>query len=107
MKLRIMRMSGLPVQLQDLENYKAEFGAGYDAAQLECGKDMLALQTKLQELENSLLAKYSNTGVQELPKSAKGWKQLLLAYQAPVLLAQSADNPNEMVLMVVDTPIGA
>ncbi|MBK9292813.1 MAG: hypothetical protein IPM52_14490 [Bacteroidetes bacterium] len=106
MKLKIFRMSGLPVQPEALEQYKAEFTSGFDAAKAECGNDMLALQGKLQTLEDALVAKYSVVGEVELPKTGKAWRELLQAYSAPVMVAQSSQNTDEYVLVIVDTQMG-
>lgn len=104
--MRIMRMSGLPVQLKDLEAHKAEFMVRFDEAKEKAGNDMLALQGLVATFEAELNAKYSLTGHVELPKSASAWKKLMGSFEAPVMLAQSSENTKELVLVIVDQPIG-
>lgn len=96
-------MSGLPVQVEHLEQYRAEWTAGFDAVKAECGENMLAMQPKLQALEDALMAKYSTVGEVQLPTSARGWRKLTEAFMAPIMVAQSAADPKEYVLVVVDT----
>lgn len=105
-KLKIFRMSGLPVGVEHLEAYKAEFAAGFDAAKDKHGNDMLSLQSDVQELEDALVAKYEKVGVVELPKSAKAWKALMGKFEAPIMVAQSSEGNNEQVLVIVDVPLG-
>lgn len=106
MKIQIMRMSTLPVELEALEAYKAEWTVGFDAAKAKHGNDMLSLQADLQALETELLSRYSATGQVDLPKTAKAWKALMASFDAPIMIARSSEGKNEMVLVIVDTQIG-
>lgn len=112
-------MSGLPIDPACAKLFDSEFKEGYDAAMLKHAKsknadgtinfnavDMLGVQSDLAELETALKAKYSVEGTAELPKSAKGWHKLVTELEAPLLIAKSSENPNELIIVLVDTPIG-
>ena len=105
MKLKIFRTSNLPLDVYDLQAQKAEWTAGYDKLAEECGSDMHTLQQKCEELANELQKKYNLVGEQEVPKTRKQWAALIEKYQAPILIANSADNPKELVLAIMDQPL--
>lgn len=102
MRLRTVRYSGAPVAPENLQAYDEAFKAGYDAIVAEHGQDMLTVHTKVQALEADLLAKFDNVERQQLPTTAKAWRALLDVYGAPVMVARSSENPNELVLVIVD-----
>lgn len=102
MKLRLVRMSGMPVSPENLAAYNAEFKTAYDAILAEHGNDMLTVHQKLKELDEVLQKKWQTIKTSTVPKSAKAWHKLLEAYDAPVMLAKSSENPKELVLVIMD-----
>lgn len=119
MKIRTCRMSGQPVNPADIAAFAEEWQAGYDAAEKKhtipavegegikfAPVDMLALQEDLAKLETTLKAKYSVEGEAELPKTAKAWVALIKQLGSPLMLANPIDKPDEIVLVIMDTPLG-
>lgn len=106
MKLQIMRATGAPITLKNIEAYDLEFKARYDVILSECGSDMPTVQVMVQALQDELQQKYEIIGDEILPKSAKAWHELITKYGAPLMLAQSAENPKEMVMVIMDQPFG-
>lgn len=105
MKLRITRFSGLPVDPETLKAYEAEFATNYDAIVAEHAQDMLTVHEKLKELDGVLQQKYGNILDEELPKSKRAWLNLLAKFDAPIMLARSSENPNELLFVVMDQPL--
>lgn len=106
MKIQICRHSGMPVQPADMQAYREEFGSAFDKAKEAAGEDMLVLQASLAEVDKQLNAKYSLTGKVELPKSKKAWQALMAAYEAPIMMARQAEGDNDLVLVIMDQPLG-
>lgn len=119
MKIRTQRMSGLPVDPDCAKLFQEEFQVGYDDALSRHAKsrnedgtinfkaiDMLAVQEDVGKLEAALKVKYKVEGEVEFPKNAKQWNALIQQYQSPILIANSSERPEELVLVIFDTPIG-
>lgn len=119
MKIRTCRMSGRPVNPADGAAFSEEWQAGYDAAEKRHtiapvdGEgikfqpvNMLALQEDLAALETALKAKYSIEGEVELPSTTEAWVALIKATGSPLMLANPIDKPDELVLVIMDTPLG-
>lgn len=105
MKLQLVRMSGRPVSMQNLAEYDAEFKAEYDKILEAHSPDMLTVHQKLKELDEVLNNKWKLVEQQEIPKSAKAWKQLLEQYDCPVMIAQSAEEGQvgKLVMVIMDS----
>jgi hypothetical protein len=100
--MKIMRVTGLPVDLDNLEKYKAEWTEGFDMRKAKHGNDMLSLQEDLASFEKELNLKYPTQESIEYPKTQKAMKALVLKYQAPVMIAQSSENIKEFVFVIMD-----
>jgi hypothetical protein len=100
-------MSGLPVSEENLTKYNDEFKASYDTIMAEHGPDMLVVHQKLLELDKELQQKWQRIESFSLPKSAKGWRELIEAYKAPIMVAVSAEEGSEgtLVLVIMDQPL--
>lgn len=105
MKLRTIRYSGLPVAPENLAAYDAEFKAAYDKIQADHAPDMLVVHQKLKELDAELTAKWTSIELSQLPKSKKGWKKFLEQYDAPIMVARSSEDVDEVVLVIMDQPL--
>lgn len=118
--MKLIRLSGRPVNIADLEAYEVEFKAGFDASMRKHAQpgqestedvmqlkavDMLSVQQDLQALDAELSSKYATVAEVQLPKTMKAWKQLMKQVEAPVMIAQSSENVKEFVLVIVDRPI--
>lgn len=119
MKLKLQRMSGLPADPEDAKKFDEEFRAGYVAAEAKNAKstnedgtinlmsiDMLSMQADVQSLEDGLREKYKIEGECELPVTQEGWAELIKQYQSAVLLAPSKADPTQLVVVIMDVPLG-
>lgn len=100
--MKLIRHSGLPVKLENLEAYKKEWTEEFDKAKEKHGNDMLSLQKDLADLENKLLDKYNVIENIDFVKSIKATKQLIDLYQCPIMIARGLDNPNELIYVLMD-----
>ena len=98
MKIRILRQSGLPVNLDDLNNYREKFRTLFDKAVRIAGKDMLRLNKKLVIIEKVLQKKYPTVSEVDLPKTLKGWRDLRAKY-GNILVSQHLET--EEILFVI------
>jgi hypothetical protein len=118
MKIRTQRMSGLPVDPASAKLFEDEFKVGYDDALSRHAKsrnedgtvnfksiDMLSVQEDIAKLEAALKLKYKVEGEVQMPKNAKQWNALIQVYQAPLLVANSSERPEELVIVIFDTPL--
>lgn len=107
MNLRLVRMSGLPVSEENLAAYNEEFKSSYDAIMEQHSPDMLKVHEALQALDKELQGKWQRIESNSLPKSAKGWRALIEKFQAPIMIAVSAEENAEgtLVLVIMDQPL--
>lgn len=103
--MRIVRRTGAPVHPEAVKAYEADFQAAFDKAQNEARGDMDKMQKLLEEIDKELATKYGTEEQLPLPTTQKGWRQLIDTYGAPVLVARSADNPKELILVLMDVPL--
>lgn len=103
--MKILRFSQLPVKLENLQKYKEEWKFGFDEAMDKYKENMAGLQPVLEALEQELLAKYPATEDELLPETVLGWTELVKQYQCPVMVAQSADDPTQLVMVIMDMPL--
>lgn len=101
-KVRVVRYSGRPVDELSFKAFENEYVQEYDKIAEACGQDMLEFHKQLQTLDAKLEQKYANIMTEELPKTAKAWRELTLKYDAPIMLARSSDNPKELIMVVMD-----
>lgn len=112
-------MSGQPANPEHIEAFNKEWQEGYDTLEKKHtvppadGEgikfqpvDMLSLQEDLAKLETELKAKYKAEGEIELPKTAKAWVALIKEIGSPLMLANPLDKPDEVIVVIMDTPLG-
>jgi hypothetical protein len=102
MRLRTIRFTGLPVAPENLKAYDEEFKTAYDAIVEKHGNDMLTVHQELLKLDEELAKKWASIESSDMPKSAKAWKKMIEKFGAPIMIANSSDNPDELVLVIVD-----
>lgn len=100
MKVSIVRMTGLPVNKEDLTNYKTDFKRVFDKADALCGKDMLRLQKKIAKLEDVLGKKYPTTTEIDFPTTEQAWKDLMNEY-GNIVVTRHRDK-DEIILAIYD-----
>lgn len=91
MKIKICRMSGLPVELEDLDNFKNEFRRLFDKASSIAKTDMLRLQRRMSTIERILQTKYPTLTEVDFPSTAEAWKDLQAKY-GNILVSQMRDS---------------
>lgn len=100
MKVKLIRQSGLPVELSDLEKFKEEFRRLFDIAERVCRKDNLRLQKKLAKIENVLQSRHPTLVEIELPNSDESWKTLQEKFGN--ILVSRHKHTDEMILIISD-----
>lgn len=103
--MKIMRLSGLPVDPSVTEAYTADWQAKFDVLKEKHGNDMLSLQADLVIVEKELNQIYKV--IEDIPyaKSVKQLKALVEKYEAPIMAAKSSENPKEVVYVICDRAI--
>lgn len=101
--MKAIRYSGLPVKLEHLESYKQEWTAQFDELKAKHGNDMLSLQSDLAAVELELNKKYSVTEEWGFLKSKKAVQAKMAEHGCPILIAQSSENPKELVYVIMDS----
>ncbi len=118
-KIKMQRLSGEVIQLAD---FRKEFSTGYDLVlkkhvtetdptKLDAAlatlpdETITAIRTDAQALEDTLRAKYGLVKEVTMPTTAKAWHKLIAA-EGPLMVAQSSANKSELILIVIDMPIG-
>lgn len=101
--IKAMRYSGLPVNMASMTAYQTEWTAAFDDLKHKHGNDMLSLQADLAKVEEDLRTKYQVTEIWELLKTKKAIKTKMLEYGCPILIAQSSENPDELVYVLMDS----
>lgn len=100
--MKLMRFSGRPVLLENLEAFEAEFKQEFDKIAANVGADMPAFADQLKVLDESLKLKYRFTEDLGMPKSAKAWSKLMDHYGCPIMFARSAEKSTEIVAVLMD-----
>ena len=100
MKVKIIRESGRPVKLEQLEKFDEDFKAAYDAIAEECGQDMEAMHNKLDGLDAKLAEKYDTIVEIEYPKSALQFRKLLKQYGLITMGLHASTD--ELVMIIKD-----
>lgn len=79
MKVKILRQSMNPVKDDKLNAMVKDYQKSFDGILEECGADMQAVHTKVEELLQYLQKKYKDDMELEIdmPKSGKQWKALI------------------------------
>lgn len=98
--MKVIRQSGMPVQLQNLESYKSEWTLEFDKLQAKHGLNMLDLSKDAAVLETELLKKYGTIEIWEPLKTAKAWRSKVLEY-GPILVA-TQQGSKELVYVIAD-----
>lgn len=79
-KIKTFRQSGLPVDLDQLEQFDKEFKAAYDKIYNEHGKDMPKVEAALQKLDEELASKYDTVVEMDLLTEEDDIKNFLTKY---------------------------
>ncbi len=100
--MKVMRMSGRPVSLEQFAAYDAEFKERFDLIAAEVGQDMMAFQAKLVDLDAELKPKYNLVEDWPMPATVEEVNAILTAYETPIMYAKSAEEGNEICLVLMD-----
>lgn len=93
-------MTGLPVELSDLDNYKNEFRRLYDVASRIAKSDMLRLNRRLVTIERVLQTKYPTVTEVDFPVTVEEWKGLQEKY-GNILVSSRNDN-GDLLFVISD-----
>ena len=104
--MKAIRYSGLPVNLENLKAWQSEWTLAFDELKLKHGSNMLDLQTDLAVVEKELAKKYPTSEDWSFVKTQKAMKLKIEEVQAPILIAKSSDNSNEILYVIMDQGLG-
>ena len=110
MKVRIYNQSGLPIHKDKLLQYEKEFKGTYDRlwASHKAGEISIEeMKMSLAELDKELGLKYPMFEEIELPKSGKGWADLLLKYGCGSLTLGFDEERGKLTLILMDSAYGS
>jgi hypothetical protein len=110
LQVPIVRRTGLPVELNDMNMYKEEFRRLFDRAEnilkREAAKkgnktpDMLSMQARIAKIERALTKKYPTIQEVPLPITVQEWISLQAKY-GNILVTRKLDS-EEVVLVIED-----
>ena len=100
--IRVLRQSGLPIELEDLNSYKKKWEDGFDAIKNECGEDRKQMQERLQNLEDELKAEYGQDTRWKLVTTQKQMKEIVKEYG---MIAAAMTHHDELVYLILDEGI--
>lgn len=98
--VKIVRMSGLPIDEQQKDQYKSEWTRLFDKAEKICKLDMLRLQKRMATIEKILNKKYPTVGDEVLPVTVDEWRSLHDKYGP--LMVRLAATTNEPIIVIHD-----
>jgi hypothetical protein len=105
-KIRLFRYSGQPVEPAALAAYEADFKAFYDRASERAKLDMLKLNRFLRYAERILTLRHGAQVEIDMPTTAKKWAALVEKYQAPIMVAATAEDSKKLVAIIMDSGLG-
>lgn len=94
MKIKMIRLSGNPVDPEKQREYEDAWKAGFDEIIEKHGKYGSETSEGLDKLEKSLKDEYNDLTVIEvpMPKSKKAWKELLSLYGNVIVTTAAETN---------------
>lgn len=98
--VKMVRMSGMPVELENRDAYKSEWTRLFDIAQKVCKLDMLRMQKKMATIERILNKRFATVAEKPLPVTVDQWRELHDHY-GPVMVRLGAQT-NEVILVIYD-----
>ncbi|MBV6514163.1 MAG: hypothetical protein FMNOHCHN_03753 [Ignavibacteriaceae bacterium] len=99
-KLKVMRLSGRPVDIDELEAYKEKWRITYDKVIERCKLDMLRVHKLLLRVERIMQKQYKLVQDWDLPTTEDTWSELVNKYGA-IMVVKNAET-GELVLVIND-----
>ncbi len=105
-KIKTMRISGHPIELEDIKAYNEEWKTLFDKAMDKCKvkdsevPDMLRLQKLLAKLEGVLGRKYDRVTEWDFLKTKKAWEVRMEEF-GNIMVTKAADT-GEMIYVIMD-----
>jgi hypothetical protein len=103
MRVKMVRQSGAPVELDKLEKFDKEFKEAYDKIVDKHGNDMEKVHQELEGLDAILANKYDPIFEITLPTSGKKWKEMIDTY-GQIMVTTNLEN-GQPILVVLDLGI--
>lgn len=109
MKVQIFRSSGRPVIPADIEAYESEWKSMYDLVEKRAEKlfsrlkktPLMFIQSRmLRVIEANLNRKFGKIVEIDMPKSPKAWQKMVKGYEAPVMVAISAEGAKTVMIIM-------
>lgn len=104
MKLKVYSQTGKPTDPESAKAYEAEFKAKYDELweARQSGKIGLdQMKVELDKVDRGLRSRFPMFMVEDMPRSGKQWKDLIIKYGCPVTLAITEED-HKLALFLMD-----
>lgn len=101
----IFRKSGLPLELEDIQRYRAEWRRLYDKVEKLCKKDMLRMQNKLAKIHDIMQKKYKIVGEVQLMDTTESYVRMIKKY-GPIIVTTKADSDDLVYYIDDDDNVG-
>lgn len=102
MKVKMARHSGLPIELDRMEEYKKCWRKYYDLVLDKYTPDMPVVQEKLEKLSDILNRRFSTIKDVELPKNQKQWLEFIKQYGDYGLCITTDMDKKELRFILLD-----
>ena len=99
-KIRLMRQSGLPLDLDKYQAYQDEYVKMADKIAERAKLDMLKSARMYRFIEHLLKRKYGSEVQISVPRSKKAIKDLVIQFGTPITLAVTADGQDVIGILL-------
>lgn len=103
-KIKIVRESGRPVELKQIEEFEIEFKENYDRlnkSRMDGELTMIEMNEKLLGVDVQLADKYDTIKEINMPASLKDWTDLQNEYKTSIRLDMHAET-DELFIVLLD-----
>jgi hypothetical protein len=100
MKIKIVRQSGRPIELEDLNSFLAEYKEAHDRCEEEAGRDMGKFQELFLPEEKKLAIKYGSERTVNFPSSKKSIEKFIEKYGNYTIIKDH--RKDDLVLVIMD-----
>lgn len=105
MKLKVYSQSGKPTNVEHAEAFESEFKKCYDELweSKQAGKITIdEMKLKLDAVDKELRAKYIMFMEVNMPTSGKKWKELIMGFGVPVIVAIT-EQDHKLAIFLMDS----
>jgi hypothetical protein len=101
-KIKVVRQSGAPVDMKDLDKYRKEWKDGFDAIYAK-DKDMSRVQEETAAFQEKMNKKYDTIIEWDMLKTEEEWKNTVAEYGS--ILVSTHKDTGELMYVIMDMGI--